>query len=74
MLHRGVSRTCFGIRDLSDDHIEEEAPELGTLPLDAWHRSLGARMVPFAGYEMPIQYAGDHGGIVAQHFLQPRKA
>jgi aminomethyltransferase len=27
-------------------------------PLDARHRSLGARMVPFGGWEMPIQYAG----------------
>jgi len=27
-------------------------------PLDAEHRSLGARMVPFGGWEMPIQYAG----------------
>ncbi len=34
-----------------------------TLPLDAWHRRQGARMVPFAGYEMPIQYQG----IVAEH-------
>jgi aminomethyltransferase len=33
------------------------------LPLDGWHRSLGARMVPFAGYEMPIQYEG----ILAEH-------
>ena len=24
-------------------------------------------MVPFAGYEMPIQYTGEHGGIVAEH-------
>ncbi len=27
-------------------------------PLDAVHRSLSARMVPFAGWEMPIQYTG----------------
>jgi aminomethyltransferase len=33
------------------------------LPLDGWHRSLGARMVPFAGYVMPIQYEG----IIAEH-------
>ena len=33
------------------------------LPLDAWHRANGARMVPFAGYEMPIQYEG----ITAEH-------
>jgi aminomethyltransferase len=33
------------------------------LPLDAWHRSHGARMVPFAGYSMPVQYEG----IIAEH-------
>ena len=33
------------------------------LPLDGWHRSQGARMVPFAGYLMPIQYEG----IIAEH-------
>jgi aminomethyltransferase len=27
-------------------------------PLDAEHRALGARMVPFGGWEMPLQYAG----------------
>ena len=26
--------------------------------LDARHRALGARMIPFAGWEMPVQYAG----------------
>ena len=33
------------------------------LPLDALHRRLGARMVPFAGYAMPIQFEG----IIAEH-------
>jgi aminomethyltransferase len=27
-------------------------------PLYAAHRALGARLVPFAGFEMPVQYAG----------------
>jgi aminomethyltransferase len=36
---------------------------LQTLPLDAWHRSKGARMVPFAGYSMPVQYEG----VIAEH-------
>src|SRR5690242_16774865 len=36
---------------------------LDKLPLDAWHREHGARMVPFAGYEMPVQYEG----IMAEH-------
>jgi aminomethyltransferase len=34
-----------------------------TLPLDDWHRGRGARMVPFAGYTMPVQYEG----IIAEH-------
>lgn len=42
--------------------LEEELP-LGELPLDAWHRAKGARMVGFAGYHMPIQYEG----IMAEH-------
>nr|WP_255574812.1 glycine cleavage system aminomethyltransferase GcvT [Caldovatus aquaticus] len=33
-------------------------------PLAALHRELGARMVPFAGYAMPLHYPG---GIVAEH-------
>ncbi|HWJ38627.1 MAG TPA: glycine cleavage system aminomethyltransferase GcvT, partial [Sphingomicrobium sp.] len=40
-----------------------EPQALDKLPLDAWHRSRGARMVPFAGYEMPVQYEG----IIAEH-------
>jgi len=47
---------------------------LKTTPLDAWHRRLGARMVPFAGYAMPVQYdfGGDlamrcKGGVMAEH-------
>jgi aminomethyltransferase len=40
-----------------------ETPAAETLPLDAWHRAHGARMVEFAGYHMPIQY----DGIVAEH-------
>lgn len=43
------------------DGFEPIAPSL--LPLDAWHRAKGGRMVPFAGYEMPVQYEG----IMAEH-------
>ncbi|MFS2112029.1 glycine cleavage system aminomethyltransferase GcvT [Sphingomonas sp. Sphisp140] len=41
----------------------EGEAELLTLPLDQWHRARGGRMVPFAGYEMPVQYEG----IMAEH-------
>ncbi|MEQ8665730.1 MAG: glycine cleavage system aminomethyltransferase GcvT [Rhodospirillales bacterium] len=35
-----------------------------SLPLDELHRSLGAKMVAFAGYSMPIQYPT---GIITEH-------
>lgn len=37
---------------------------LRTTPLDGLHRRLGAKMVPFAGYAMPVQYPA---GILAEH-------
>jgi aminomethyltransferase len=40
-----------------------EKPPLNKLALDEWHRRQGGRMVPFAGYEMPVQYEG----IMAEH-------
>ena len=46
---------------MSDDVDIIEVTE--TLPLDAWHRAHGARMVEFASYHMPIQYEG----IMAEH-------
>lgn len=37
---------------------------LKTLPLDSLHKELGGRMVPFAGYAMPVQYPA---GVMAEH-------
>jgi aminomethyltransferase len=43
--------------------VQGDVPPRRT-PLYALHVRLGARMVPFAGYEMPLQYPG---GIIAEH-------
>jgi aminomethyltransferase len=43
---------------------------LKTTPLDGLHRELGAKMVPFGGYAMPVQYAA---GILTEH-LHTRRA
>ncbi len=43
---------------------DDAAPPLKRTPLYSLHQSLGARMVPFAGYEMPVQYPA---GILAEH-------
>jgi len=48
------------VSDLSD---------LKTTPLTEWHRRHGARMVPFAGYEMPVQYEG----VLAEHAVVREK-
>ena len=46
------------------------ATPLLTTPLNALHLELGARMVPFAGYSMPVQYPA---GLMAEH-LHTRRA
>jgi aminomethyltransferase len=51
--------SCARSRWMSDDTVETVLE----LPLGDWHRAKGARMVPFAGYSMPIQYEG----IMAEH-------
>ena len=33
-------------------------PDVKSTPLAAKHVELGARMVPFAGWNMPVQYTG----------------
>jgi aminomethyltransferase len=45
-----------------NDSADHHPPAV--LPLDDWHRAMGARMVPFAGYLMPVQYPA---GILAEH-------
>ncbi len=46
-----------------------DAP-LASTPLHALHIELGARMVPFAGYSMPVQYQG----VIAEHQHTREKA
>ncbi|MBN1673259.1 MAG: serine hydroxymethyltransferase [Kiritimatiellae bacterium] len=44
--------------------FERKEEPLRKTVLNALHRELGARMVPFAGWEMPVQYKA---GIFAEH-------
>jgi aminomethyltransferase len=50
--------------------LSSETPDLLKTPLHALHLELGARMVPFAGYSMPVQYPA---GLMAEH-LHTRSA
>ena len=44
--------------------MSEPDPSLRRSPLDAAHRALGAKMVPFGGWEMPLSYPT---GTIAEH-------
>jgi aminomethyltransferase len=47
------------------------SPSLLRTPLHAAHLAAGARIVPFAGYELPVQYAP---GVLAEHRWTRAKA
>jgi aminomethyltransferase len=44
--------------------LDSTSADLLVTPLNALHIELGARMVPFAGYSMPVQYPA---GLMAEH-------
>ena len=44
--------------------------ELKATPLLEEHKALGGRLVPFAGYRMPVQYAG----VVKEHHAVRERA
>jgi aminomethyltransferase len=51
-----------GAREVQEaDHVTDE---LKHSPLDAAHRALGAKLVPFGGWDMPLAYGE---GTIAEH-------
>ena len=48
---------------MAGEEGETGSQELSRTPLHDRHLALGARMVPFAGWEMPVQYSG----IIREH-------
>lgn len=65
----------IGIKDSQGESLprftweEKESPELLRTPLYETHRKLGAKMVPFAGWEMPVWYTS-----VMEEHLATRQA
>jgi aminomethyltransferase len=43
------------------------ASPLKKTALNAAHRALKAKMVDFGGWDMPVEYPGDGGGLIAEH-------
>jgi aminomethyltransferase len=50
--------------------VSETAADLRETPLTALHRELGAKLVPYAGFRMPVQYAS----ISAEHHAVRERA
>jgi aminomethyltransferase len=50
--------------------MAQSAAELRTTPLNPVHRRMGARMVDFGGWEMPVQYSG----VLDEHHTVRRAA
>ncbi len=64
---KAVADTILSVRSKpGETQVPDSAANdtLLTTPLDALHRSLGAKMVPFAGYSMPVQYPL---GVLKEH-------
>src|SRR5579883_605731 len=51
--------------------LATDQSQLKRTPLHSLHLSLGAKMVPFAGYDMPVQYPA---GVLKEHLHTRQKA
>jgi aminomethyltransferase len=47
--------------------VTPAVPALKKTALNATHRALKARMVDFGGWDMPVEYPGNGGGLIAEH-------
>ena len=53
-----VDATADGAADATTADAPDVSEELKRTPLEAEHLRLGAKMAPFAGWQMPIEYEG----------------
>jgi aminomethyltransferase len=57
-----VTRRTFAAAAASEDLVKTALYDM--------HKELGGEMVPFAGYELPVLFKGDHvenGGVMKEH-------
>jgi aminomethyltransferase len=47
--------------------MAEASQSLQHLPLDALWRARAKKWGAFAGYDMPLEFSGEHGGLIAEH-------
>src|SRR5438093_12306958 len=57
-----ISTRAIGMESAATPHKSE----LRKTPLNALHRRLGAKMVNFGGWDMPVEYPSSRG-LIAEH-------
>ena len=64
LVARTVSRTTRSV--VAKRTFASGEPSVKTALYD-FHRELGGDMVPVAGYELPVLYKGENGGVMKEH-------
>lgn len=62
-----ASKARIAIRKTSSVRTFASSENLVKTALNDFHKELGGDMVPFAGYELPVLYKGDNGGVMKEH-------
>ena len=52
---------------ISKRYFASDSENLVKTALYDMHIELGGDMVPFAGYELPVLYKGENGGVMKEH-------
>jgi aminomethyltransferase len=73
LLRRAAATTSLGSKTAAARAVAKRtlaAAADGSLrktALNDLHKELGGDMVPFAGYELPVLYKGENGGVMKEH-------
>lgn len=67
LLRRFNPRVAIGVTSKRALGTAASKEPLMKTALNDFHKEFGGDMVPFAGYELPVLYKGEHGGVMKEH-------
>jgi aminomethyltransferase len=67
VIHLGRKTSTSSSTQLARRAFGSDAEPLVKTALNELHKELGGDMVPFAGYELPVLYKGETGGVMKEH-------
>lgn len=62
-----LSRTFRTVASTTKRTFATSNESLVKTALNDLHKDLGGDIVPFAGYELPVLYKGENGGVMKEH-------